>query len=262
MLPLSTLCKQRHYRLVLVTELTSSSGGPSDIVARPTGLSSLMKAVQDLHLDRVESIELDYAASSIGAVDETFLQRISFAAQGLSFDTASKAAANFRQNFRIYYPTAETIKTTIGGANCAGVVTLKKMHYHSASFPTECLRDYVSTRKGMISHNKLLFARGRHMGGKPFAWVYVGSANISESAWGAQKMLKSGKLGKLVMRNWECGVVIPVPSESLEALELREGEVPPMSVFLGTIEVPFQYPGEPYKGRSPWLQEFQHSNEH
>lgn len=120
-------------------------------------------------------------------------------------------------------------------------------------FPAACLRDYVSTRKGMISHNKLLFARGRHVDDRLFAWVYVGSANMSESAWGAQKVLKSGRLGKLTMKNWECGVVVPVPKEKLEALELRGGGIPPMSIFEGTIEVPFQHPGEPYKGRKPWL---------
>lgn len=105
----------------------------------------------------------------------------------------------------------------------------------------------------MISHNKLLFARGRHIDGKPFAWVYVGSANISESAWGGQKVLKSGKLGKLSIRNWECGVVMPVLKEKLEALDVGDGEVPPMSVFEGTIEVPFHCPGEPYNGRQPWF---------
>jgi hypothetical protein len=94
------------------------------------------------------------------------------------------------------------------------------------------------------------------MDGKPFAWVYVGSANISESAWGAQKVLKSGKMGKLTMRNWECGVVVPVPDEKLKTLKLAEGDVPPISVFEGTIEVPFQCPGEPYKGRQPWFQNF------
>ncbi|KAF1927526.1 tyrosyl-DNA phosphodiesterase domain-containing protein [Didymella exigua CBS 183.55] len=230
-----------------------SIGTTSDTDAHPTGLPGLARAIQDLQLDRVKSIEFDYTASSLGAVDETFLQRICSAAQGLSYSATSKTT-NLGQNFRIYYPTEETIKSSIGGPDCAGVISLRKAHYSSSTFPVKCLRDYVSTRKGMISHNKLLFARGRQVDGKLFAWVYVGSANISESAWGAQKVLKSGKLGKLTMRNWECGVVVPVPSERLEGLQLAEGEAPPMSVFEGTIEVPFQYPGEPYKGRTPWLQ--------
>ncbi|KAH6625205.1 tyrosyl-DNA phosphodiesterase domain-containing protein [Boeremia exigua] len=228
----------------------------SDVSTHPTGLPGLAKAIQDLKLDQVRVIELDYAASSLGAIDETLLQRIYLAAQGLSFELDSKAAAHWRDHFRIYYPTAETIGASTGGPNCAGIVSLKRTHFSSASFPIECLRDYVSTRKGMISHNKLLFARGRHEDGRPFAWVYVGSANISESAWGAQKVLKSGKLGKLTMRNWESGVIVPVPEEKFKVLALEDDEVPPMSIFEGTIEVPMQYPGEAYRGRMPWVQDW------
>lgn len=232
-----------------------NSGTPSEVIAHPTGLPGLSNAIQTLHLDKVQTIELDYAASALGAIDETFLQRLYMAAQGLSFDSASRTASDFTKNIRIYYPTLDTVKGSIGGPDCAGVISLSKTHYSSHSFPAGCLRDHVSTRKGMLSHNKLLFARGWHVDGRPFAWVYVGSANISESAWGAQKMLKSGKMGKLTMRNWECGVVVPVPKEKLEGLELTDDGLPPMSVFEGTIEVPFQHPGEPYKGRRAWFGE-------
>jgi hypothetical protein len=105
----------------------------------------------------------------------------------------------------------------------------------------------------MLSHNKLLFVRGRKRDGKPFAWVYVGSANISESAWGGQRVLKSGKPGTLTIRNWECGVIMPVPDNKLEHLKLTKGEVPPIDVFEGTIEVPFKFPGRKYDGKQPWF---------
>lgn len=232
-----------------------SIGTASDTEAHPTGLPSLERAVSTLRLNNVDHIELDYAASSLGALDDPFLERIYLAAQGLPDGGRSKTA-QFYDNIRIYYPTEDTVKSSIGGPDCAGVISLRKAHHDSPAFPSRYLRDYLSTRKGMLSHNKLLFARGRHYNGKPFAWVYLGSANISESAWGAQKMLKSGKLGKLTIRNWECGVVVPVPSERLEGLNLGDGEAPPMSVFEGTIEVPFQCPGEVYSGRKPWLQIF------
>lgn len=216
-------------------------------------MPGLAKAVKDLHLDRVESLELDYAASSLGAINDTLLQRIYVAAQGLPFTTAL-SSAHIQRRIRIYFPTEETIAASIGGANAAGIASLVKEHYSSPTFPASCLRDYVSTRKGMVSHNKLLFARGRHVDGRPFAWVYVGSANASESAWGHQNILKrNGKPGTFYIRNWECGVVVPVPSEKLTGLRLSSGEAPPMSVFEGTIEVPFQYPGAPYKGRMPWF---------
>ncbi|KAF3046938.1 hypothetical protein E8E12_008410 [Didymella heteroderae] len=232
-----------------------SIGTPSDTEAHPTGLPGLARAIRGLQLDNVKSLELDSTASSLGALDEPFLQRIYLAAQGLPYSATSKTT-ELHDKFRIYYPTEDTVKSSIGGPDCAGIISLRKAHQSSPAFPVGYLRDYVSTRKGMLSHNKLLFARGRYVDGNPFAWVYVGSANMSESAWGAQKVLKSGKLGKLIIRNWECGVIITVPSERLEDLQLEEGEAPPMSVFKGTIDVPFQYPGELYNGRKPWLQNF------
>jgi hypothetical protein len=125
--------------------------------------------------------------------------------------------------------------------------------FYGATFPKQCMREYKSTRKGVLSHNKMLLARGRRTDKTPFAWAYIGSANLTESAWGTQKVLKSGKEGALTIRNWECGVVVPVPGKKLKELVLKDGEIPPMSVFEGTLEVPFQYPGEKYEGKEPWF---------
>jgi hypothetical protein len=230
-----------------------TSGVPSDTTAHPTGLPGLAKAIQTLSLDKVAHIELDYATSSLGALTPTFLQRIHSAARGLPSTPTTNTFTP--QNIRIQYPTAPTITSSTGGPPCAGVISLKKAHYNSPSFPTSSLRDHISTRRGMLSHNKLLFARGRHTSGHPFAWVYVGSANASESAWGAQKILTSGKMGKFVVRNWECGVLVPVAGEKMEGLVLWVGAVPGMSVFEGTIEVPFQCPGKSYEGKIPWTQD-------
>ncbi|KAI4638687.1 hypothetical protein J4E93_009715 [Alternaria ventricosa] len=217
----------------------------------PTGLPGLAHAIRELHLDDVERIELDYAASSLGSINDTFLSRIRLAACGKSFGTDTAPEPNLRDCFRIYFPTNDTVEKSMGGPDCAGIITLTRQAYNAPSFPRECMRDYDSMRRGMLSHNKLLFARGRKKNGKPFAWVYVGSANISESAWGGQKVLKSGQMGSLNIRNWECGVVMPVPETKLQGL--KQDDVPPMSVFDGTIEVPFRVPADEYKGKQPWF---------
>ncbi|KAH7068018.1 tyrosyl-DNA phosphodiesterase-domain-containing protein [Paraphoma chrysanthemicola] len=217
-----------------------------------TGLPGLRQAICDLRLGDVQEMQLDYAASSLGAINDNLLQRIWLAARGEPFTTSTKIS-NVRDAMRIYFPTDETIQKSIGGPDCGGIISLGRQHYKAASFPRDCLRDYDSTRRGMLSHNKLLFARGVKTDGTPFAWVYVGSANISESAWGAQKVLKSGKMGSLVVRNWECGVVVPVSQAQMVGAGVRDGAVPPMSVFEGTIEVPFVCPGQRYGTRQPWL---------
>jgi hypothetical protein len=215
-------------------------------------LPGLAKTVQNLGLDSVEHLELDYAAASLGAINDTFLERLYLAAQGQPFTTSSRVS-DVRKHVRIYFPTDETVKKSVGGSSCGGIISLRRQHYEAPTFPKECLRDHVSTRDRMLSHTKLLFARGRKKDGKPFAWVYVGSANLSEAAWGAQRVLKSGKLGSLTVRNWECGVLVAVPEGAFTDMRLDEAKVAPMSVFDGVLEVPFKIPGEAYQGRRPWF---------
>ncbi|KAE8849549.1 hypothetical protein PTNB73_10490 [Pyrenophora teres f. teres] len=221
----------------------SIGGSHKEESERPTGLPGLANAVRELQYDDVEHLELDYAASSLGAINDTFLSRIYLAARGKSFTKDNAVVPDVRDHIRIYFPTNDTVEKSTGGPDCANIISLSRKYYNASTFPKECLRDYVSTRRGMLSHNKLLFARGRRTNGKPFAWVYVGSANISESAWGGQKVLKSGKVGALSVRNWECGVMVPVPDDKLEQVDLKADAVPPMSVFEGTVEVPFHFPG-------------------
>tara|TARA_R110002003_G_scaffold61_2_gene5520 strand:- start:27813 stop:28490 length:678 start_codon:yes stop_codon:yes gene_type:complete len=218
----------------------------------PTGLSGLTQAVRNLQLGDVEDLQLDYAASSLGAINDNLLQRIYLAACGEPL-TSSTASSNVRNHVRIYFPTDETVQKSIGGPDCGGIISLTRQYYNAAGFPRDCLRNYDSTRRGMLSHNKLLFARGIKKNGTPFAWVYIGSANISESAWGGQRVLKSGQMGSLSIRNWECGVVVPVPHAKMADAKVCKGEVPPMSVFEGTIEVPFVHPGQAYGREQPWF---------
>ena len=218
-----------------------------------TGLPGLAQAIRNLKLDQVQTLELDYAASSLGALKEPFLKQLYLAACGLPPLSNDKGPSDLLDSIRVYFPTKDTVTNSTGGVACGGIISLSRAHYYNAAFPKQCMRDYKSTRKGVLSHNKLLLARGRKKDGAPVAWAYIGSANLTESAWGAQKILKSGKEGALNIRNWECGVIVPVPGDTLEALELKDGEVPPMSVFEGTLEVPFQYPGEKYEGREPWF---------
>ncbi|KAK5019729.1 hypothetical protein LTR16_001490 [Cryomyces antarcticus] len=106
-------------------------------------------------------------------------------------------------------------------------------------FPTH---DTVAASTG---GTQVLFSRSQKQ-----AWAYVGSANISESAWGKAFFDKAKKAWKINCRNWECGVLIVVPPEELEA---QPGKVVGMEVFKGHVECPFKYPAEKYAGRKPWF---------
>lgn len=69
---------------------------------------------------------------------------------------------------------------------------------------------------------------------------------------------KTSKEMKINLRNWECGVLIPIPPSVAPT-----GEAPDrgaavwdrldMSVFDGHIPVPMIVPGEKYGARRPWF---------
>jgi len=94
---------------------------------------------------------------------------------------------------------------------------------------------------------KILFARGTK-DSKAIAWAYVGSANLSESAWGKVVKDRTRKEPKINCRNWECGVVFPVDLSADSS-----SEMPTLDVFAGRVDVPFRYPAEEYGKRKPWF---------
>lgn len=224
-----------------------------------TGYPGLSQAVNDLGLASKLPIEVDFASSSLGNLNEDFLKTIYTAAQGQQTGEATIRASlkhststDLKNRFRIYFPTHETVASSSGGTNAAGTITLQRQWWSGPKFPKQLMRDYLSSRIGLLSHNKLLLVRGEHLAEsekkQPIAWAYTGSANLSESAWG--KVVQDRSKGhplKINCRNWECGVVFPVMIDSV-----GEG-VPSIDVFRASIDVPFEYPGKEYSGRQPWF---------
>ncbi|EFY91945.1 tyrosyl-DNA phosphodiesterase domain-containing protein [Metarhizium acridum CQMa 102] len=123
----------------------------------------------------------------------------------------------------------------------AGTICLQEKWWRASTFPTELMRDCVSTRDGLLLHTKIILVRQKispEAGtNKKVAWAYVGSANLSESAWGRLVTDRASGQKKMMCRNWECGVVLPV-----RAFEQGSGPVD-MNVFQGTIPIPMQVPG-------------------
>ncbi|KAK4554341.1 hypothetical protein LTR86_008549 [Recurvomyces mirabilis] len=203
--------------------------------AKRTGLPGLGRAVRQLGL-QAEDLEIDFAASSIGSLNDDYLRALHAAAKGEDMlgradAAASTAKATFfskgssklppekiRDKIRIYFPTHETVTSSTAGS--AGTICLSRKWWENMPFPRSVFRDYISTRFGLLSHNKILYARGKRKstdGSKDedVAWVYVGSANMSESAWGKLVHDKKVKAWRINCRNWECGVLLPVPKEKL-----------------------------------------------
>ncbi|GAM91630.1 hypothetical protein ANO11243_096820 [Dothideomycetidae sp. 11243] len=196
--------------------------GPSYGKSMPrTGLMGLSTAVKRLCLTASDA-HVDMAASSIGALNSKQLSLLSAASRG-SLSVTSSADGTVTSlppvpdfdpsRFRLYYPTHDYVKTSEGGIPSGGTIWLKRAHYTRPTFPTTVFRQYISTRKGLLSHCKLIFVRGTNVQG-PVAYLYAGSANASESAWGT--IVSDNKPGpkrgqvRITCRNWEAGVLIPV----------------------------------------------------
>lgn len=266
--------------------------------AQQTGLLGLSKSVRELGFESTRDLEIDFAASSIGSLNEKYLQDLHSAACGIDSvqqarDAKSKAGADFfkpkgkgkkaeasssaskvdvKEKMRIYFPTQETVRTSTAGA--AGTICLQRNYFEAKTFPKGCFRDYKSTRTGLLSHNKILLARGEKEAGEQIAWAYVGSANMSKSAWGELPADRTDR--KITCRNWECGVLLPVkvpkmekreksteiktePVEGHEDSETEDEEeeaigVTDLDVFeaSGVLQIPFKVPGSPYDGKEPY----------
>jgi hypothetical protein len=229
----------------------TSAGSHFDRDVHYTGLPGLSAAVRELGLQTDEDIQIDFAASSLGILKDETVNSIYEAAQGKDITTTAsrervkKPSAKVKANMRIYFPTHDTVKTSIGGPDNGGTICLSAEYWYSPNFPRDMLRDHRSARQGLLSHNKIMLVRGRKKDGKPVAWAYVGSANCSDSAWG--KM--TTKNVKLNCNNWECGVIVPIEDPPEDMSDLGE-------TFRSVLDVPFEYgegKGLEYGGRKPWF---------
>jgi hypothetical protein len=215
-----------------------------------TGYVGLSKAIRELRspskcsLSSTSNLHIDYAASSMGSLNDAFLTIIHNAARGEDATVTPKSLSgpapkpfqntisttNIRDLFRIYYPLNSTVTSSQAGS--AGTICLKSDWWRGPLFPRECFRDYRSKRSGVLSHNKILYARGTNGQGQQVAWRYVGSANLSESAWGKLSWDKKRKEWKLGCRNWECGVITPVETEeATEDEQHTKAEIPEIVVL-------------------------------
>ncbi|RHZ58741.1 uncharacterized protein CDV56_108042 [Aspergillus thermomutatus] len=248
---------------------------------RRTGYCGLGRAVNALGLQTSKPINIDYVTSSVGLLTDEFLRSVYLASQGDDGTTdfalrTSKTfparnpndaaqlihkntAEEWKDRFRVYFPSRTTIEQSRGGPNCAGTICFQSKWYDNPKFPRQVLRDCKSRRPGLLMHNKMLFVRPDEPIRLPNnsqcrGWAYVGSANLSESAWGRLVQDRTTKQPKLNCRNWECGVLVPVldtadTSDKVSKVSGNNGgggadeSADMLDVFRGPVPVPMTVPG-------------------
>ncbi|KAG5296149.1 tyrosyl-DNA phosphodiesterase domain-containing protein [Histoplasma capsulatum G186AR] len=272
-------------------------GSHTDPKWEKTGLCGLGRAITSLNLQTSQDINLDYITSSVGSLNEQFLRSIYLAAQGdnglkeLTLRTSrtfpsekwgvvtnKSDGAKWKDKFRVYFPSLNTVRNSKGGIENAGTICFQSKWYNSATFPKDIMRDNISRREGLLMHNKMLFVRPdkpitsvKNNSIRYSGWTYVGSANLSESAWGRLVLDRATTKPKLNCRNWECGVVIPIRHNDEEkspyipstrgittsVAESGGGNTSAgsddgsrvASVFEPTVPVPMKVPAQRYHGR-------------
>ena len=155
---------------------------------RRTGYSGLGRAVSQLRLNQPSGpLRIDFVASSLGSLNVEFLTALYLAAQGddgtselawrnpkaakhLSIAQKSPDAdreatqRSAREDFKIYFPSDETVASSRVGPNGAGTICFQEKWFTSPKFPRAALLDCRSRRQGMLMHNKV---RHAHLLGFP-----------------------------------------------------------------------------------------------
>lgn len=240
-----------------------SAGGASFETDRDrTGFNALARAIRALNLTPPPGSKLfiNYISASLGALSDAFLSNFHLAASGKTNSSAPTRvtksnhgpSSKIRDSVRVLFPSKATVNTSTGGPDNAGTICFGYSSFNANTFPKQILRDYISVRKGMLSHAKTIVAytAGAKDPSKNIAWAYVGSANFTESAWG--KLLKDRVKGemKLVCRNWECGVVMPVPVP--DGHEMKDENA--VKLFEPVLDIPCEFPGREYVNEGdPWF---------
>ncbi|KAI0458339.1 tyrosyl-DNA phosphodiesterase-domain-containing protein [Xylaria acuta] len=227
-----------------------------------TGYCGLGRAVKSLGLAATSKVELDFVVASLGAVNTDLVSALYNAAQGDNGmkdyekrtagggkkKTTQKTELSYHpSDFRIYFPSHETVSRSRGGKNSGGTICLQSKWWDSPTFPRELVHDCQSVRPGLLMHTKILFARHTSHSKSQISWAYLGSANLSESAWGRLVRDRASGQPKLNCRNWECGVLIPIEGETVKS---------GWGAFEKRIPVPMVVPGEAYgktNSKRPWL---------
>ncbi|KAK8798800.1 hypothetical protein WA158_007884 [Blastocystis sp. Blastoise] len=170
-------------------------------------------------------------------------------------------------HLHVVYPTYECVQNSSIGTEMAGSLTLR----------TDALFQSISSRPRALSHSKLLsYIPLRESPRLP--WVYAGSHNFTQSAWG--KLQSNGT--KICIMNYELGIVLLPPNYiqlynetdgntmSPSTCQSRDNEQPDKDISTGlvihdyinvdnlcnAVHLPFQCPFYPYEpSDEPFMQE-------
>ncbi|BGP13230.1 hypothetical protein JCM10213_004999 [Rhodosporidiobolus nylandii] len=226
------------------------------------GIGSLAKAVASLRFAKGGRWEIEATGSSIGKYSSTWLSQFYAACLGVHpssyfeggkkslppHDVVPTQGATVKLPIKIMFPTQDAILNSWKGAEHGGTLFCPTKTWNSPNFPKHLFHRGESKRDRVPAHTKIILALHKYKNPTDPAavhegWMYVGSHNLTPSAWGALQKGASGP--QLANNNYEMGVVFPIRASSATELERKASEL-----------VTYRRPLVPYSASDlPWQQE-------
>ncbi|KAI1274225.1 tyrosyl-DNA phosphodiesterase I [Xylaria sp. FL0933] len=209
-----------NYSTVKVHLITSIPGTCSGTKAEQHGLLRLRRIVKQLDLklsekERAEELQLEICTASVGSLNAKWLNGFYDCALGKDTLKTHDGACDVPK-LKLFYPTMQDVKNADEVAqDAASNIGCHTRPWDLAPREVKSLfHHYESKDRGKLFHQKFILAYNPRDNTQLPYYVYVGSANLSQSAWGALEHDKKGNEStsdkKLIkLSNFECGVVIP-----------------------------------------------------
>lgn len=208
------------YSSIKVHLITSVPGTFSGSKAERHGLLRLRNVVKTLNLGLPAkksrgNVHVEVCTASIGNLNTKWLNGFHDCVLGKK-DIAVASANSRAPEIKIVFPTSKNVESASAVArHGASNIGCHTRPWPSAPNDLKALfHHYKSKDPGCLFHQKLIAVYDQTDKAKPPHYIYIGSANLSQSAWGALEVDKRGNAAtggtKLVkMTNYECGVLIP-----------------------------------------------------
>ncbi|KUI61481.1 Tyrosyl-DNA phosphodiesterase 1 [Cytospora mali] len=208
------------YSTIKVHLVTSVPGTHSGAKAEQSGLLRLRHIIRDLDLKlaqkkRQGKLQFEVCAASLGNLSAKWLDGFYDCALGRKY-IETPDEPDVPKELKLFYPTVGDVRAADEEAQQGA----SNIGCHVRPWPQapKAIRDlfhhYHSKDPGKLFHQKLILTYDPL---EPTAfpyYIYIGSANLSPSAWGALEKDKKGNEATCDMKlvrtsNFECGVVIP-----------------------------------------------------
>ncbi|KAK7955638.1 phospholipase D/nuclease [Apiospora aurea] len=251
-------------KVYLVTSHPGTSSGP--LKAEQHGLLRLRKIVRHLGLnlgreksddDDDEQVRLEICTASVGNISTRWLSTFYKCALGRQDIRVPEEEENNEAvpDIKLFYPSVDDVRSASEDSqDAASNIGCHLRPWNTAPQAVKRIFHHYHSRDiGRLFHQKLIIAYNPDQPHATPHYIYVGSANLSQSAWGSVTEDKTKKGNEATchtklagVSNFECGVVIPgrLISDLLEpGTESWEGGV-----------VPYDRAAAPYdlKRDKPW----------